>query len=178
MKKPPTTAAAGGAPEDLWLLLTEFGLSLRGWWISTCDSLGLTPVQGLALRRLDPDAPLAMSALAETLTCDASNITGVVDKLEARGLIARQGAENDRRVKMLVVTEKGREVRRQLLSRAAQPPEAVSAMPKEEQCQLAAALRSFLSRCRDSVAERHAPSPPPAAAAAPAPRQAVSGKRS
>lgn len=138
--------------DDLWLLLTEFGLSLRGWWIGTCYSLDLTPVQGLALRTLDPEAPLAMSALAETLACDASNVTGVVDKLEARGLIARQGAENDRRVKMLVVTEKGREVRRELLSRAAQPPEEIEAMPREARCQLADGLRAFLSSRRERAA--------------------------
>jgi DNA-binding MarR family transcriptional regulator len=164
MKKYPAEPHAGGgdparrngaaivrppAAEELWPLLTEFALSLRGWWIATCYSVDLTPVQGLALKTLNPDAPLAMSALADTLECDASNVTGVVDKLEARGLIARQGTENDRRVKMLVVTEKGREVRRQLLARAAQPPEAITAMPKEAQCQLAAGLRAFLSRPRN-----------------------------
>ncbi|MBC8133101.1 MAG: MarR family transcriptional regulator [Deltaproteobacteria bacterium] len=144
-------------PEDLWPLLTEFGFSLRSWWIGTCSSLDLTPVQGLALRTLDPDAPLAMSALADTLTCDASNVTGVVDKLEARGLIARQSIENDRRVKMLIVTEKGREVRRQLLARAAQPPDEITSMPKEAQCQMAAGLRAFLTRLRD----RPTPAAPP-----------------
>lgn len=149
MKKPPPAAGRPAAPDDLWLLLTEFALSLRGWWISTCSSLDLTPVQGLALRTLDPEAPLAMSALAETLACDASNVTGVVDKLEARGLITRQGAENDRRVKVLVVTPKGREVRRQLLARAAQAPDEIAAMPKEAQCQLSAGLKAFLARRRD-----------------------------
>lgn len=155
MKKySPETAPTGERPEALWPLLTEFALSLRGWWIATCYSVDLTPVQGLALKTLNPDAPLAMSALADTLACDASNVTGVVDKLEARGLIARQGMENDRRVKMLVVTEKGREVRRQLLARAAQPPEAITAMPKEAQCHLAAGLRAFLSRPREWGSEK------------------------
>ena len=152
MKKPLIGAESGKpAPDDLWPLLTEFALSLRGWWIGTCNGLDLTPVQGLALRTLDPEAPLAMSALADTLACDASNVTGVVDKLEARGLIARQGAENDRRVKMLVVTEKGRKVRQQLLARAAQPPHEISAMPREAQCQLATGLRAFLARSRERV---------------------------
>jgi DNA-binding MarR family transcriptional regulator len=133
-------------PDDVWLLLIEFALSLRGWWSETCGSLDLTPVQGLALRTLDPEAPLAMSALADTLACDASNVTGVVDKLEARGLIARQGDENDRRVKMLVVTEKGRAVRRQLLAKAALAPNEIAAMPEGPRCQLAAGLRAFLAR--------------------------------
>ncbi len=149
MKKPLHGARDDSAPGDLWLLMTEFALSLRGWWIGTCYSLDLTPVQGLALRTLDPEAPLAMSALADALACDASNVTGVVDKLEARGLIARQGAENDRRVKMLVVTEKGRAVRRQLLTRASQPPDEITAMPKEARCQMAAGLRAFLARPKE-----------------------------
>jgi DNA-binding MarR family transcriptional regulator len=137
---------SGGNGDDLWPLLTEFALNMRGWWISTCYSLDLTPAQGMALRSLNPDVPLAMSALAETLTCDASNITGVVDKMEARGLIARQGAENDRRVKVLVVTEKGRQLRSELLSRAAKAPPEIAAMPKQTRSLLAAGLRAFLAR--------------------------------
>jgi DNA-binding MarR family transcriptional regulator len=136
----------GSGGDDLWPLLTEFALNMRHWWISTCYSLDLTPAQGMALRSLDPDAPLAMSALADALACDASNVTGVVDKMEARGLIARQGAENDRRVKVLVVTEKGRQVRRELLSRAAEAPPEIAAMPKQTRSLLAAGLRAFLAR--------------------------------
>jgi len=132
--------------DDLWPLLTEFALNMRGWWISTCYGLDLTPAQGMALRSLDPDVPLAMSALADTLACDASNVTGVVDKMEARGLIARQGAENDRRVKVLVVTEKGRQVRRELLSRAAKAPPELAALPRQTRSLLAAGLRAFLAR--------------------------------
>ncbi|MES1172077.1 MAG: MarR family transcriptional regulator [Bacteroidota bacterium] len=146
MKKKTVSPAAASAPDDLWPVLIEFALSLRGWWIETCSELDLTPVQGLALRMLDPEVPLAMSALADTLACDASNVTGVVDKLEARGLIARQGAENDRRVKVLVVTDKGRDLRRRLLARAARPPAEIAGLPKGVQGQLAASLRSFLSR--------------------------------
>jgi MarR family transcriptional regulator, organic hydroperoxide resistance regulator len=156
MKKP-SRVPAGPAPDEAWLLLIEFALNLRGWWIETCYSLDLTPVQGLALRTLDPDAPLAMSALAGTLVCDASNVTGVVDKLEARGLIARQGAESDRRVKMLVVTEKGREVRRRLLTKAAKPPAEIAAMPKAMRAQLTAGLRSFLARSRSRHLDGAAP---------------------
>jgi MarR family transcriptional regulator, organic hydroperoxide resistance regulator len=144
-------SGSGAAPadgDDLWTLLTEFALDMRRWWISTCYSLDLTPVQGMALRTLDPDAPVAMSALADNLACDASNVTGVVDKLEARGLIARQGAENDRRVKVLAVTEKGRQVRRELLSRASKAPPELAAMPKPTRLLLAAGLRAFLARSR------------------------------
>ena len=87
-----------------------------------------------------------MSALAGNLACDASNVTGVVDKLEARGLIARQADENDRRVKALVVTPKGRELRKQLFARAAKPPAEVAALPKDVRDKMLVGIRSLLSR--------------------------------
>src|SRR5215471_14984245 len=89
--------------EDFWPLLVEFALSQRSWWVGLCAELDLSPMQGHALRILDPDRPVAMSTLADSLICDASNVTGIVDKLESRGLITRQGDGRDRRIKMLVV---------------------------------------------------------------------------
>ena len=48
-----------------------------------------------------------MSSLAGKLFCDDSNVTGIVDRLEARGLIERRPAEHDRRVKLLGLTPEG-----------------------------------------------------------------------
>src|SRR5215831_13644822 len=79
------------AADDLWPAVIEFTLSQRAWWVEICAEFDLTAMQGHTLRMLDPDRPVAMSALAGSLTCDASNVTGIVDKLESRGLIARQG---------------------------------------------------------------------------------------
>ena len=141
-------AAQGQVVDDFWPLLTEFALSLREWWVGLCAEFDLTPMQGRALHRLDPDRPLAMSALAEDLICDASNVTGIVDKLEGRGLIARQGAEHDRRIKMLLVTEKGRDVRDRLLARAAEPPPVVAEVPADARRKLAAVLRAVLASRR------------------------------
>lgn len=134
---------------DLWVALTEFAMNMRIWWVKVCDSLDLTPTQGLLLKQLKFGAPLPMSALADTMACDASNVTGVVDKLESRGLIVRQSAENDRRVKMLVVTEKGRDVQRRLRALAARSPEAIAALPRAVREQAVAALRSVLGQWAD-----------------------------
>ena len=41
---------------------------------------------------------MPMGRLAETLACDASNVTGLVDRLESRGLVRRQPSAADRRV--------------------------------------------------------------------------------
>src|SRR5690242_10230656 len=99
---------------DFWPIFVRFALSQKNWWIAVCAAVDLTPMQGHALRLLDPGRPMAMRLLAESLACDASNVTGIVDKLESRGLIARHVDENDRRIKMLVVTEKGQALREKL----------------------------------------------------------------
>ena len=49
-----------------------------------------------------------MGKLAGMLHCDSSNITGITDRLEQRGFVERRAAGHDRRVKLLVLTRKGR----------------------------------------------------------------------
>ena len=102
--------------------MVEFLFATRSWWVALCAEFDLTPAQGHALRVLDPERPVPMSTLAEALVCDASNVTGIVDKLESRGLIARQGADHDRRVKQLAVTERGRRIRDKLVAAVMRPP--------------------------------------------------------
>jgi DNA-binding MarR family transcriptional regulator len=51
--------------------------------------------------------PMPMRQIAQTLSCEPSNITGIVDRLESRGLVARQAAPDDRRVKLVATTEAG-----------------------------------------------------------------------
>jgi DNA-binding MarR family transcriptional regulator len=141
--------------DDCWPVMIEFLLSQKAWWVSICAEFDLTPMQGHAMRVIDPDRPVAMSSLAAELVCDASNVTGIVDKLESRGLVARQGAEGDRRIKMLVVTEKGRQLRDQLWARTMEPPQAVTALPEELKRKLAEALRAVVDeRLAEAVESR------------------------
>ncbi|MFI0349730.1 MarR family winged helix-turn-helix transcriptional regulator [Actinomadura sp. 9N407] len=67
--------------------------------------LDLPPVQAQALMQLRSPAP--MRELAQVMACDASNVTGIVDGLERRGLVTRQPDPQDRRVKHLVLTKEG-----------------------------------------------------------------------
>jgi DNA-binding MarR family transcriptional regulator len=52
-----------------------------------------------------------MRHLAAAMQCDASNITGIADRLEERGLLVRQSDPRDRRVKLLVATPAGEQLR-------------------------------------------------------------------
>ncbi|MGW8875975.1 MarR family winged helix-turn-helix transcriptional regulator [Streptomyces mirabilis] len=67
---------------------------------------GLTYSQAKALNVLR-QGPAPMRALAGTLRCDASNMTGIIDRLEARGLVYREPSPTDRRVKNVVLSEDG-----------------------------------------------------------------------
>src|SRR5713226_4435512 len=80
-----------------WKLMMKLVWAHRGRFIETVGELGLSPMQAHALRFLE--RPVPMSELADTLWCDASNVTGIVDRLEARGLVERRPSDGDRRVK-------------------------------------------------------------------------------
>lgn len=69
----------------------------------------LTASQGKTLNVLRR-GPASMSTLATTLTCDASNMTGIVDRLEKRGLVRREPSASDRRVKNVILTADGERV--------------------------------------------------------------------
>src|SRR5215212_1081951 len=116
MLKPvePTTDAAREAWRLFWQIFMED--KRRRWAI--LSELGISPQQSMAIGTLEPGNPLTMGALAEALHCDNSNITGIVDRLEAAGLAERRPGERDRRVKAVALTEKGERMRIELERRA------------------------------------------------------------
>lgn len=93
---------------------------------------GLTPNDIRALMVLDPERGRTMSDLAEAWTCDASNATFIVDRLEERGLAERRSVPTDRRVKLVVLTGRGDEVRQRVLDRFFEPPPEVLEMNRSD----------------------------------------------
>jgi MarR family transcriptional regulator, organic hydroperoxide resistance regulator len=81
----------------------------RGIWHRRMRALDLTPPQAITLRKL-LDGAMPMGSVAEVLSCDASTLTGIADRLEERRLIERQVDPADRRVKLLALTDKGRKL--------------------------------------------------------------------
>jgi DNA-binding MarR family transcriptional regulator len=101
---------------------------------------GLTPPLARALQRLNADRPRAMADLAEVLECDASNVTGIVDRLEGKGLVERRADEHDRRVKTVAVTPTGQRLARRLRTELASLPPSVAALAVDDRAALAALL--------------------------------------
>ena len=127
---------------EVWELLFTLAKAKHGIVSAGLAELDLTPVLGHALRRLDPERPLAMSALADALYCHASNVTGIVDRLESRGLVERRPGAEDRRVKTLVLTPEGAAVRARVIELLSEPPAAIASLSDGDQ----QALRDILSR--------------------------------
>lgn len=146
------------APEaEAWALLRSlFGLHRRRFLIAASE-LELHPAQAGALLQLS--CPRAMNELAALLGCDNSNVTGLIDRLEARGLVARQASSADRRVKHVGLTAAGRELRDQMLARVGRPVEGFERLSADELAQLSEILRRVLGR------ESSTPGPPEAAPA-------------
>jgi DNA-binding MarR family transcriptional regulator len=130
---------------EAWGLLFELWSDQRQRLPRIAAELELAPRQAHLLRLLEPDRPLAMSRLACALRCDPSNVTGIVDRLEERGLIARRQAPGDRRVKMLVLTPEGESVREQVRERLMEPPAEIASLSKADQRALRDVLRRALS---------------------------------
>ena len=86
-----------------------------------------------------------MGRLARSLACDASNVTGIVDRLEARGLLERQPDEADRRLKVIALTPRGAAIRVRLIERLAEPPDAIAGLSGEDQRLLCDILRRALA---------------------------------
>lgn len=95
--------------EELVDLLFRLTGDLRQRFVDRSAHFDLSFAQAMALRELDE--PVPMRELAERLCCDASNVTGIVDRLEARGLVERRMSPDDRRVKHLVLTDAGHSLR-------------------------------------------------------------------
>lgn len=130
------------AVQEAWALMGQLYWEMRPRMIRFATEFGLTPPQLFALKTLDPDEPVPMRALATALHCDSSNVTGLVDGLAAQGLVERREAEHDRRVRMLVVTDRGKEVRGRLIEVMSEVPAGLASLGEEDQ----RALRDILRR--------------------------------
>jgi MarR family transcriptional regulator, organic hydroperoxide resistance regulator len=139
---PPSTVTSTSAAQEAWGLFWRIFIADKPRRMAVMTELGLSFQQSMALMRLDPEAPLPMSALAQALQCDNSNVTGIVDRLEASGLAERRPAERDRRVKVVALTPKGESVRALVQQRAGRPPPELAGLSEDD----AAALRDILRR--------------------------------
>lgn len=129
---------------EAWQLLVRFSFTQRATLPALAAELELSPAQCHLLTQIEPGRPVPMGELASALSCDASNVTGLVDRLESRGLILRSPSEGDRRVKVLSLTALGEDIRTALLERMTSSPPTLGRLSEADQRALARILRRLL----------------------------------
>lgn len=103
---------AGEAHGESMFVLLEAAQRIQERLESALEAVGLSSAKHAALEALvTAREPLTLSELAGSLRCVRSNITQLVDRLEADGLVRRVNDPSDRRSVRAVVTELGMERR-------------------------------------------------------------------
>ncbi|GGS94048.1 MarR family winged helix-turn-helix transcriptional regulator [Streptomyces chromofuscus] len=103
----------------------------------------LTGAQARLLSLLSLE-PLPMRKLAHKLKCEPSNVTGIVDRLESRGLAERRPDPADRRVKLAAATDEGRRVARSLRESLRFAREPLAGLSERERLTLRDLLRRMV----------------------------------
>jgi DNA-binding MarR family transcriptional regulator len=135
---------SGSEACEAWQLLVRFFFAQRAHLPLLAAELQLSPAQCHLLRAIEPGQPIPMRHAAQTLACDASNVTGLVDRLESRGLIRRRPSDEDRRVTMLDLTPTGSRLRALLLDRMSAPPATLDRLTTRDQRELVRILSRLL----------------------------------
>jgi DNA-binding MarR family transcriptional regulator len=142
----PHEPESGEPDHEAWRHLILVMHDLKQYFPKVTAEFDLSAVQARVLCELAPGNPVPMSALAETLACDASNVTGLVDRLESRGLIERRSADHDRRIKILAMTKAGEALRSKLIQRMSMPAPALAALSPSDQRALTKILGRILGK--------------------------------
>lgn len=108
-----------------WGLMFDFIMRTASERMNVLRDYGLTPNDSRGLTGLDPVKGRTMRALAREWSCDASNATWIVDRLERLRLAKRLTSPTDGRVKLVVLTRHGVTVKRRLLASFHVPPAAL-----------------------------------------------------
>jgi DNA-binding MarR family transcriptional regulator len=145
------SVASPDLARDAWVLMLRFFFAkARPRMLELWREFDLMPPQQMVLGLLEE--PRSMGDLAQEMHCDNSNITGIVDRLEERGLVERRAAEGDRRVKLVALTEDGTRLRAELDRRRSVPPPQISALTDAD-------LRRLHAIFSKAMAEEPVPGP-------------------
>lgn len=129
---------------QVWTLMFDYLIRTAPERTRSLAKRGLTPNDSRALFSLAVDEGRTMRSLADAWQCDPSNATWIVDRLEKLGLAERRSVANDRRVKLVVLTSKGRKTRTELLNEFHQPPTDLAALDREDLQALLRVLRKLM----------------------------------
>ncbi len=113
---------------DVWRCLFDFIIDTAAHRNRVLGAHALSPNDSRALFALDARAGRTMGSLADEWGTDASYVTALVDRLEAKGLAARSARPGDRRIKLVTLTPAGAKLKQRLARDLYEPPDELLAM--------------------------------------------------
>jgi DNA-binding MarR family transcriptional regulator len=93
--------------DQLSLLIIRSSMKGKYAILDIAEKNGITLMQALTLCLLEPNQSVPMKSLSTFMSCDPSNITGIIEQLVVEGLVDRKESIHDRRVKTVTITQKG-----------------------------------------------------------------------
>jgi DNA-binding MarR family transcriptional regulator len=149
---PSGTSAAASAPSaiDLTALPGHYIRRLQqiavAIYLQETEAHGVTPVQYAALQTVAGTPGIDQRRLASAIGFDTSTIAGVIDRLEARGLVQRSASAEDRRVRQLTLTDAGHALLGALVPDMLRAQQRMLApLPKAERSEFMRMLRTLVT---------------------------------
>ena len=105
--------------DQLSLLIIRSSMKAKYAIVEIAESHNITVMQAMTLCLLEPNESVPMKSISSFLSCDPSNITGIIEQLVTEGLVVRKESEQDRRVKTVTITPKGIALRDKFLELSA-----------------------------------------------------------
>ena len=146
-------------PEEMVLRLRGLTRAVEAFLAAAAKAHGLSPTELTVLIRTTTGEPVTGAQLAQALDMRSSSVTGLADRLEAKGLIARHTHPSDRRAVVLQASRRGRA----LVNRAIGPLlQQLLAIAQELESKEHATIAAFLDRIDDTLRQyEHRPSNAP-----------------
>lgn len=117
---------------EVWTAMVHAVFARKERMAAVAAKFDLTLPQAQLLRLLQFGPARTMTSIADALACDASNVTGIVDRLETRGLIARGTAKHDRRITTITLTKYGQDVLADFTAGFLEPPAELRRLPDQQ----------------------------------------------
>jgi DNA-binding MarR family transcriptional regulator len=101
--------------EQLSLLIIRSSMKGKYAIVQIAEDNNITLMPAMTLCLLEPNQAVPMKSLSKFLSCDPSNVTGIVEHLVSEGLVQRKESDKDRRIKTVTLTDKGLSLRDKFL---------------------------------------------------------------
>jgi MarR family transcriptional regulator, lower aerobic nicotinate degradation pathway regulator len=102
--EPITLADLAGKPGHLIRRLQQIAVAI---FMEECADYDITPVQYAALVAIRDNPGFDATRIAALIAFDRATLGNVLERLEAKGTLARRASDTDKRVKELKLTAKG-----------------------------------------------------------------------